>query len=256
MDKSDEYFKFIESGGLSLPKFCVFCGQNPRSKTKEHVIPSWLISLTGKPGRKVNFGYKWFSRQGGQREFSFDRFTFPACDKCNSDFSVLENENKRIVSNMLMKRTVSASDIDLFLDWLDKVRLGIWLGYLTLNKITAYIRPKYYIKSRMRKSDRFLAIAIMENVGNGITFCGVDTLLGLHMPSCFGLRINDLFLINASTDLLVSRSLGLPSINRSTLRYISGNIAIELVGGTKRITRPFLGTPIPKYCTKFAQAIR
>jgi hypothetical protein len=28
-------------------KVCVFCGEKPTNKTKEHIIPEWLIELTG-----------------------------------------------------------------------------------------------------------------------------------------------------------------------------------------------------------------
>jgi hypothetical protein len=30
-----------------MDKFCVFCGESPENKNKEHVIPQWLIRMTG-----------------------------------------------------------------------------------------------------------------------------------------------------------------------------------------------------------------
>jgi hypothetical protein len=31
-------------------KFCLFCAALPSGKTKEHVVPRWLLRMTGKPG--------------------------------------------------------------------------------------------------------------------------------------------------------------------------------------------------------------
>ena len=37
-------------------KFCVFCGKPPDGKTREHVVPYWLLEMTGDPTRVVAFG--------------------------------------------------------------------------------------------------------------------------------------------------------------------------------------------------------
>ena len=36
-----------------LSKVCIFCGNPPSGKNKEHVIPQWLIRATGKPCNDV-----------------------------------------------------------------------------------------------------------------------------------------------------------------------------------------------------------
>ena len=72
-------------------KFCIFCGEKPESKNKEHVIPKWLIELTGDPKREAFFGIDAVSEKKGPRVFSFDSFTFPACEQCNTDFAALES---------------------------------------------------------------------------------------------------------------------------------------------------------------------
>jgi len=38
-------------------KYCVFCGKPPSDKNKEHVLPHWLIKMTGDPNRVVNLGF-------------------------------------------------------------------------------------------------------------------------------------------------------------------------------------------------------
>jgi hypothetical protein len=35
-----------------MAEVCVFCGERPQSKTKEHVIPKWLIEMTGGDGNR------------------------------------------------------------------------------------------------------------------------------------------------------------------------------------------------------------
>jgi len=38
-----------------LEKHCIFCGECPVDKTKEHVFPEWLIKMTGNSKRKLSF---------------------------------------------------------------------------------------------------------------------------------------------------------------------------------------------------------
>lgn len=42
-----------------MDKFCVFCGSKPESKNKEHILPQWLLKLTGDPNREIFLGRKW-----------------------------------------------------------------------------------------------------------------------------------------------------------------------------------------------------
>ncbi len=37
-----------------MAKFCIFCGNPPKDKNAEHVIPQWLINITGKRSRQIN----------------------------------------------------------------------------------------------------------------------------------------------------------------------------------------------------------
>src|SRR5215472_6482500 len=110
-----------------MEKFCVFCGKRPRDKNREHVLPRWLIALTGDPNRVAQFGLDFQNRR--VRRFAFDALTFPACSKCNSGFAVLEARAEQVVRKLLGHQAVRESDLMLFLDWLDKVRVGLWLGY-------------------------------------------------------------------------------------------------------------------------------
>ena len=41
---------------LQLEKRCIFCGKKPSEKNREHIIPRWLIALTGDPKREWYLG--------------------------------------------------------------------------------------------------------------------------------------------------------------------------------------------------------
>ena len=63
-----------------MAKYCVFCGAVPEKKNKEHVVPKWLIKLTGNPKREAYFGFeKNIETEVKTRTFAFDQFSFPAC---------------------------------------------------------------------------------------------------------------------------------------------------------------------------------
>src|ERR1700741_3952314 len=40
-------------------KFCIFCGGKPVENAREHVLPQWLIAVTGDPQRQGMFGIDW-----------------------------------------------------------------------------------------------------------------------------------------------------------------------------------------------------
>ena len=64
-----------------MEKVCIFCGERPASKNLEHVLPQWLIKLTGHPKRMAKFGYDKDFEKGGvvKRSFAFNAFKFPSC---------------------------------------------------------------------------------------------------------------------------------------------------------------------------------
>ena len=86
-----------------MKKFCVFCGQKPSSKHKEHIIPQWLIELTGDPNRLAIFSNIFDIQEMRlvQKEFAFDQFKFPSCAKCNEEYSDFENKAREVVLRIL-----------------------------------------------------------------------------------------------------------------------------------------------------------
>ena len=76
-----------------------------------------------------------------------------------------------------------------------------------------FVKPKFYIDSRIRKSDRVLCVYKTSDNLKGINFFGPGTLLYTYCPSFFGMSINNYFFINLSIDNLLLTDLGLLNIS-------------------------------------------
>src|SRR5262245_43209368 len=63
---------------MSIPgeQFCICCGEPPDGKTREHVVPYWLLEMTGDPLRVVPFGTNYAN---GKKliEYSWSNFVAP-----------------------------------------------------------------------------------------------------------------------------------------------------------------------------------
>ncbi|MCP5064359.1 MAG: hypothetical protein GY936_18110 [Ignavibacteriae bacterium] len=189
-------------------RYCVFCGNVPEIKNREHVLPQWLIEFTGNPKRIVPFGKSLTS--GKEIRFDWSSFAFPACTKCNDNYSSLEFEIKPIILKLIEREDVILSEIVKLLDWLDKVRIGLWLGYSYLQNNFFGIRHKFFIHNRIGIKDRMLAVYPIESDEKGLNTFGVETLLFLLKPSCISLRINNLHILNMSWDFMCSARCGFP----------------------------------------------
>jgi hypothetical protein len=90
----------------------VFCGLPPTEKTKEHVIPQWLLALTGDPNRTVTFGYNFRAKGKAPaiNEFAFDQFQFPACARCNGTAGAeLEDRAQGVLGQLLSRNRLDRS---------------------------------------------------------------------------------------------------------------------------------------------------
>lgn len=219
----------------TMEKFCVFCGERPKDKNKEHVLPLWLIALTGDPNRIANFGLDFPNRR--VRQFAFDELTFPACSECNSEFAVLEAGAEQVVRKLLAHDAVNAYDLMLLLDWLDKVRVGLWLGYFYLDKNFAGIEPRFHIIQRLGSYDRMVGIIRLDEALQGLRFVGPMSKFYQLSPTCFALGINDLYFLNVSGVSLCSQRLGFPHLRAVNIRK-DHQLEVSLHPGTERIMFP------------------
>src|ERR1700746_3874378 len=88
-----------------LLTFCVFCGRVPEGKTKEHIIPQWLIRLTGDENRIIPLVVD--KRDLRPISQSAASFVFPACDACNAAYSALETRVSQKLLMLLAHQQVS-----------------------------------------------------------------------------------------------------------------------------------------------------
>lgn len=189
---------------IALSKICVFCGSMPegRARSREHVLPKWLLAMTGDPNRRTHL-------VGGSRPFS--TYHFNACIACNrAAGEELEAEARRTMEALLSRQSVSANQIDGILDWFDKVRVGLWLASLVGQSHTFKVSPRYFINDRLRTQDRLLVVYQARPYVRGLTFIGSHTPEFQLMPSVFGLKVNDLCFLNVSSVFCLAKSIGFP----------------------------------------------
>lgn len=230
---------------MSSSKFCIFCGEPPSDKNKEHVLPRWLLALTGDPKRVVRLG---FNMQLGQdpspREYAFDRFTFPACARCNTAHSSLESSVKGIVEKVLNGAPVVTHELSVLMDWFDKVRVGLWLGFHQLSKNLLNVEPQFHIARRIGQFDRLLIVERYAPPTQRLNFGGTDTPAFGLTPSAFTLTVNDFHFTNVSYSFLVSRRLGFPFPSESHLVKDREGLMHTMQPARRRIMRPLLQRPI------------
>jgi hypothetical protein len=221
-----------------MAKTCIFCGQRPESKTKEHVIPKWLIAMTGDPKRQVSFG-TYNINDKPPTKLAFDQLTFPACEQCNGKFSDLEGRARKVTERLLEKMPLTSSDFNCLLDWLDKVRTGMWLGLLWLDGNPWGIEPNFHITSRLRLHDRSVGIGLIEGRHPGINLVGPESPCFGLLPTTMCIFINELALFNSSTIGLCSRRLGFPffRLDDFSIRR-DGLIEAAIAPGLERVLRP------------------
>jgi hypothetical protein len=187
---------------------CVFCGEAPANKTKEHVLPLWLIEATGDPKESVPLGVDEHS--GRPRFFPLKHLVLPACKVCNETFGELEAQAASVVKAIFARDILSEDDTRTLLDWLDKVRVGLWLWELTLGPSRLTIVPRFRVGQRIGQKDRLVLVVPLDDDLRGLSFFGTQTLAFLHAPSCFGMAMNNVALLNVSFDYLLAQRLGFP----------------------------------------------
>jgi hypothetical protein len=222
-----------------LLKVCVFCGERPVDKTKEHVLPLWLIELTGDPKRQARFDIDWSKKPPDFRYFSFDQFTAPACSDCNSAFATLEDETIPIVQRLLAAGPLGAADLEVLLNWLDKVRIGLWLAKYLLDKNMFGIEPNYHIASRIGASDRAVIIFRHSRRIPRLSFIGASTPCFQLNPVAIALLINEYVIISVAHVTLCSRRLGFPFVEPVRLHRI-GFTEGRVRAGLGRIIDPII----------------
>jgi len=211
------------------------------------------MRLTGDPNRKCFFG-PFLNEKGDlvRRAFPLDNFAFPACDECNQKLSELEGSAREVVSSILDEKPLSSADFGVLLTWLDKIRVGLWLGGYQMTKNVWYIAPQFFINSRIDRSDRMVLIYRSSHTRSRLVFQSPSFPAFQYQPTCFFLIVNNFLFLNVSTDFFLSRRLGLPY--PSHICYTnSPEVEMQMDEGTGRILTPVVKFKFDRRCAQILQ---
>ncbi len=237
-------------------RHCVFCGEPAADKNREHILPQWLLKLTGDPSRVVTMGSN--PQSGDPIRFAWSALVMPACQTCNEAYGKLEEAVKPIVLSLLDRKPMTSRQAFILLDWLDKVRICLWLHQTILQGNIETINPHLYVGNRIGKKDRLLYLYTLAGKGKGLNAFGIESLIFQHQPSCFALRVDDIILFNASSDYAFSRGCGFWHPERIE-RHIHGEFAgrLRFIGYamTRKIAHPLFDYPFLKAALRITQPI-
>lgn len=226
-----------------MSKFCVFCGNPPVDKNREHIIPQWLIKHTARGKMPV---VKVLKDGKLESKISYMNFTMPACEACNTRFSELEGAVKPILLNVLADKPVTAREISILLDWFDKVRLGLRLATVYLQNGMNMEKPHTFISQRTGAADRMLIIEKIKPQPD-VRLAFPDTHTGFFKSAAqsFQFIIDNYVFTNASAYFLVSSKMGFPYAT-SVETIDAPNVSIEHWNkGSRRARGPVLGNIYP-----------
>lgn len=180
----------------SLSRRCVFCGGIAVRPSREHVIPRWLNALGGDMRRTARLTSGFF-RSG--IAFPLDNLTCTACVRCNSQNSLVEDRASRIVKALLQTRTIKRVDMPLLLDWLDRLRLGVWWSALQITSNPAGVDPHFAINGRIGLSDRLTYFFHTNAPSKLLGLPPLDDIVFHHSPSIFYIYINGIAIVSLAT---------------------------------------------------------
>lgn len=154
---------------------------------------------------------------------------------------------------LIHEKYILHSEFNLFLDWIDKIRIGIWLGQAQL--YNRDFKPNFFINQRVGDKDRLCLIYRTDDNEQGISIIGTETEIFEFVPSCFALMINNILIFNYSNNFLISENLGFP-YPKEYFYHSNGMIsADEIKSGRSVIKMPLLEGKIIKPAIKFYQSI-
>jgi hypothetical protein len=189
---------------------CVFCGKpvGKAARSREHILPMWMLRATGDPNRVIKIESDPVTGADVLRPAS--TFHFPACKPCNERYGkTLETRAKRAVEALMAGKSLAVAQCYWLLDWLDKVRVGLWLGYNMLHK--EEFAPKFRIDQRIGIKDRVAIVSADPDDGTkGFGLGGMDNQIFRTSQAGMYLKINNLRVLSLSFDGIVSRYAGMP----------------------------------------------
>jgi len=144
-------------------------------------------------------------------------------------------------------------DINLLFTWLDKVRIGLWLGSLYYRNPFG-IEPNFYISQGTFQRDRALFIYKFNNNKSRINFVGIEGYAFQIIPNCFTLIINNFAFSNLASHHLLSKNLGLPYPKEPEYIIGSGGLSI-FEKGAEKFNYPLIEKSFDNQCKEFYQSV-
>ena len=195
-------------------KECLFCGSgfSGQKRSFEHKIPRWLV-------KEADLASRMMAVRAGHRSFDVNMGKIGAdvCERCNSNHSNLEDRAKQTFIKIRDGVVLEEQDLQWFLDWLDKVRTGLWLWLLKAGN--QKISPNFRINNRMAAKDRAMIVTKFpkEPQMRGLALWACSDLF-LKMPSVFGFLANNIAVSSISADFLLLRHM----TNIKVARFVKG----------------------------------
>jgi hypothetical protein len=134
----------------------------------------------------------------------------------------------------------------MLLDWFDKVRIGLWLGFNQLDNNYLEVDPKFHIDSRIGQYDRLLIVEKSDEIAQSLNFSGIDTPSFSFTPSAFTLTVNNYYFTNISYMFLFSRPLGFPYPREVSMLPDTEKFLADFSPGTNRIMLPIIRRVMPE----------
>lgn len=184
----------------------MFCGQKPEKRNREHVIPRWLNAVAGNENKPANI---W--TPNGPINLLWSNLTLPACTECNQRFGRLEELMKEAFGR-IERGYYLGTDADLLLDWMDKIRVGLWRLQLAHGKDGHDIKPNYSVSERLASSDRLVRVLKYKTESKGIGLVGTDTAAWIRMPSAMALVVKDVVILSVSAGGFLQEAMGLVKV--------------------------------------------
>jgi hypothetical protein len=188
---------------MARVKRCIFCGSpfTGQKRNFEHIIPDWLVKEADLLKRDM-----LVQLPGISRKVSMSRIGLKVCKICNDTDSALEAQAKIAYLAIKAGKNLTGDQISSLLDWLDKVRVGLWLWLIEQLGDKAGAEPKFRVNGRIARKDRMVLVRRYP-VGPSMRGLGLFGLgqFFIKLPSAIGLLINNIFLISISSDFLVLR---------------------------------------------------
>lgn len=208
---------------------CVFCNE-PLTKSKsdwEHAVPQWLHAYTGNPHRTGNFRMLLSGLGYANVQIPWKEFAAKSHAKCNGRHQKLETNAAPVLKKIGSGMLVTQIDAGRLAAWLDKVRVGLWWTVLGKSGNPLQVPGTFGVSARMNRADRFFRVTRVPGIGSGLNIFGCESLLFHNMPSVFGLRVNELFIVSASTHHMLSERMGFPFPIHTTYDPETGQVDCE-----------------------------